>query len=130
MDKRKTVNSIIQQYNKKYMIILLPNKSPTSLPKYGAIFVDKNKADNPTFFFLFTLLHEIGHCVTYKDNQRDITKEYLATQWAIDNSNKWKIFLDQYEKEIWQEYVYSFTKAKNKSKYQLDWSPMKKAVWR
>ena len=77
---------------------------------------------------LFKTLHEIGHCQTFETKQNKVTREFLATQWAIFFSQKYNVKLCQSSKKQWQEYIYSFTKAKNKSKYQLDWSPMERSA--
>lgn len=70
---------------------------------------------------LFKTLHEIGHCQTFHFNQNISTREYKATQWAINHSNKYNVKLSCRQKKIWQDYIYSFATKKNKKKYQLNW---------
>lgn len=95
-----------------------------SRPLMDRVIVPYDLVDSEECFDLFSLLHEIGHCETYSREQNKPTREFLATQWAIMNSKKWHVKLSNSEKTTWQDYIYSFTKAKDKTKYQLDWSPM------
>ena len=75
---------------------------------------------------VFRLLHEIGHCQTMKRNQSKATREYLATQWAINMSTTYGIYIPEDDRHMWQTYIYSFDDARNKSKHKLDWSPMER----
>ena len=54
----------------------------------------------------FTLLHEIGHCETFKGWMRRCESEYYATQWALDRCRE--LGLDVPDKEIdsYQRYIY------------------------
>lgn len=86
--------------------------------------VPKELHNSSKNFDVFRLLHEIGHCETYKYGQYKVMREFLATQWAIEHCKEWGIKVNEEDKNLWQEYIYSFSKAKDKSKYQLDWSKM------
>ena len=127
----KKIDRIIKDYN-KYSFIWLHDKTNqyadndrfSCFFRYGIILIPYNDTDwTPSMYF--ALLHEIGHCETYKNRQSSATREFLATQWAINNSKKYNIMVSQKEKNEWQEYIYSFLKIKNKSKYKLNWNPMK-----
>ena len=72
-------------------------------------------------FFIFSVLHEIGHCETYKPRQIKPTREFLATQWAIKEFNRLGLKLKKSDKEAWQEYIFSFANENNKKRYILNW---------
>ena len=116
-----TLNNIIKKYSKKYKFIPSPEAQSFAFSKTGTIYLDMYRWKNPDLFFIFSVLHEIGHCETYKTKQSKVMREYLATQWAIVEFNKMKLHLQEYEMDAWQDYIYSFSKAKDKTKYQLDW---------
>lgn len=124
MKYQQIASNIIDKYNDKYYIYPTVNIQSFSLPTMGIIVLDYSRWQNPDDFFIFTILHEIGHCETYEPKQYKVKREFLATQWAIVEFNKLKLKLKKSEKKIWQEYIYSYTKAKDKSKYLLDWSAM------
>lgn len=121
MTNTEKIDSIIKTYNKKYMFILNDDKQSFAFSKNGIIVLHLDKWRKPNAFFIFSVLHEIGHCETYQDGQNNVTKEYLATQWAIDHCKEWNVNLSKQDQNDWQEYIYSFTKAKDKSKYLLKW---------
>ena len=114
---------IICKWNYKYSFIWTNNDTSFwAMAKY-------NKIGFPSMFFksrnkmiLFKLLHEIGHCETYKPRQIKPTREFLATQWAIKEFNKLNLRLSKRDRELWQEYIYSFTTEKNYHKYKLNWN--------
>lgn len=121
MTNVEKIDKIIKTYNKKYMFILNDDKQSFALSGNGIIILHLDKWRKPNTFFIFSVLHEIGHCETYQDKQTTVMREYLATQWAIDHSKEWDVHLSKQNQKDWQEYVYSYTKAKDKSKYQLKW---------
>lgn len=116
------LNNIIKTYDNKYEFIPTVDVQSFALSPNGIIVLDVNKWKKPDLFFIFSVLHEIGHCETYKKGQSKVTREYLATVWAIKEFNKLKLKLSTRDKRAWQDYIYSFSKAKNKEiKYRLDW---------
>ena len=121
---KEIVNNIINKYNNEYKFLPTASELVYSLPKVNMIILSSERIKNPNNFFAFSILHEIGHIKTYKKEHTSATKEYLATQWAINENVNWNIPVNDDEKKIWQEYIYSYTKEKDKSKYLLDWSAM------
>ncbi len=117
--------TIISDYEDKYTFVdtCSPDIFKAAI-HYGVIFVPLSCDIWRRSSFLFSLLHEIGHCETYRKRQKDITMEFKATQWAIWKSKEYGIKISKEEKNEWQDYIYSFRKNENKSKYLLDWSAM------
>lgn len=125
MTNKQIIDKIISEYKIKYQFIPTIDVQSFALNNSGIIVLDTNRWENPNSFFLFSVLHEIGHCETYNRNQTKPTREFLATQWAIEHCKQYGIKLNSHQQKEWQDYIYSFSKAKDKSKYQLDWNPMK-----
>lgn len=122
MTNKQMLNNIIIKYNNKYTFIPTVDTQSFSLSANGIIVLDINQWKNPNKFFIFSVLHEIGHCETYKKGQSKVTREYLATVWAIKEFNKLKLKLSTKDQRAWQDYIYSFSKAKDKEmKYKLNW---------
>ena len=124
MSYKKSLDKIIVKYRNKYMFIPTTDKQSCAVSNNGVIILNVDEWKSPDAFFVFTVLHEIGHCETYQKGQYKVKREYLATQWAIDNSKEWNVKLKSSEQKRWQEYIYSFSKAKDKSKYKLNWCNM------
>ena len=116
------INKILNDYKNKYDFRKVENLDTfKTFFQYGIILIPYYKNMWKDDRNLFALLHEIGHCETYKKRQSRAVMEFKATQWAINNCEKYNIVLDQQEKDEWQDYIYSFTKTKNKEIYKLDW---------
>jgi len=124
MNYKQKVKQITEKYS-KYMFVPTVDIQSFACSNSGIIVLDINMWHNPNAFFVFSILHEIGHCETYQKGQSKVKREYLATQWAIEHCKEYQIKLNSKQINAWQDYIYSFTKAKDKSKYELDWSPMK-----
>ena len=122
MNNKQIFDSIILHYEKKYSFYPTIDIQSFAIPEFNIIVLDVKRWQKPNHFFIFTLLHEIGHCETFKKNQKQVTREYLASQWAINEFNKLGLNLKKKDRDAWQDYIYSFTKAKNKEKYKLDWN--------
>ena len=118
-----TIYNLIQLYSNKYIFIWTQKSSAFwSMQKYNRIGIPFELRNSKKSWDVFKLLHEIGHMETYKPNQTKAQREFLATQWAINHSSRNHIRLNSSEKNIWQEYIYSFTKRKDKSIYKLNWT--------
>lgn len=117
-------SDIIKDYSNKYMFIKTNDDIFWSFSALGRIGVPAKSFHSRYAIDTFHLLHEIGHCETYHIKQFKVQREFNATQWAIEHSKQYDVVSSESSKKIWQDYIYSFTKAKDKSKYQLDWSPM------
>ena len=55
----------------------------------------------------FTLLHEIGHIMTYHSNMRRCESEYYATVWAIKECQKYKLDIPDSIITDYQKYIYN-----------------------
>lgn len=122
-----TCYDLIQEYNSKYTFVFVKDSDTEfySIQKLKRIGLPYICIHSKRDYDVFCLLHEIGHCETYKNKQFKVVREFLATQWAINNSQQYELNLPEIEKKDWQEYIYSFSKAKDKqTKYLLNWEPM------
>ena len=71
---------------------------------------------------VFSLLHEIGHLEANTPDMSDYQKEYLATEWAIKHSKKYKITLTQECMDDWDIYIKGFHKRSDGKKLALKWA--------
>lgn len=116
---------IIKQYINKYVFIETDDEqSFWARERLHRIGIPKRAFYSEHPDDMFRLLHEIGHCEIFDGRFNQATKEFKATQWAISHCKQYNIDVSQEHQQIWQDYIYSFTKAKDKTKYKLDWSPM------
>lgn len=117
------VIQLINQYPNYYYYSIESNifSSQAALKR---IYIPDNVYNSSTNWNVFSTLHEIGHCETYMNKQCKPLREFLSTQWAINHSKKYNITLSDDDKNVWQEYIYSFTKSKSKDKYKLNWNSM------
>lgn len=53
----------------------------------------------------FTLLHEIGHIMTYKTTMRRCESEYFATIWALERAKEYGLEIPQKELKKYQDYI-------------------------
>lgn len=121
MKPKQILDSIIEKYKTKYQFIPTVDVQSFAFSGNGIIVLDINSWRNPNVFFIFSVLHEIGHCETYKARQIKPTREFLATQWAIKEFNRLGLKLKKSDREAWQEYIFSFANENNKKRYVLDW---------
>lgn len=122
MNYKQIADQIVCKYKNKYQFIPTVDVQSFALQRKNIIVLDLNMWKNPNSFFIFTILHEIGHCETFEPHQIKPTREFLATQWAIKEFNSLGLRLNRKQREIWQEYIYSFANEKNKYKYELNWN--------
>ena len=118
-----TVQNIINQYADKHTFIWTYKETAFWAMRHcnriGVPYELRNSSD---VINIFNILHEVGHLETLEEKQTRATREFLATQWAIKELNKMKMKLPIERQKLFQDYIYSFSKAKNKeTKYKLDW---------
>lgn len=118
----KTCNDIIKEYCLKYNFIWTNNDNAFwSMPKFMRIGFPIKLLESKVSEDIFRLLHEIGHCETYSNNQTKAQREFNATVWAIRKGNEIGLKLSQTEKNKWQKYIYSFVNENDKNDYKLIW---------
>lgn len=116
---------LIDEYFDEYTFVKTETyKDFYAIQQWGRIGVPEELLYSSENQYVFALLHEIGHCKTYNPKQHRVQREFLATQWAIERSKKYGINLCNRHKKMWQDYIDSFTKTKDKNKYKLNWEPM------
>ena len=74
--------------------------------KEKIICLPQNTLSNPTEWNIFAFLHEIGHIITNNESMKRYYQEYLATQWAIEESKRRgfkvpKRIINTYQNYIW-----------------------------
>lgn len=124
--KQYSCSEIINDYSHKYLFIQTNENIFWSLSALGRIGIPKESFHSRDAIDTFHLLHEIGHCETYDTKQYKVQREFNATQWAINHSKRYNVVSSNSSRDKWQKYIYSFTKAKDKTKYLLNWSPMER----
>lgn len=124
--KKHTCIEIMKDYN-KYIYIKTINDKFYAMEKINRIGIPTLALESSNDLDTFRLLHEIGHCETFASYQTTAYREFLATQWAIDHSKYYGVDVDDYIKNLWQEYIYSFCidRLDNKFDYELDWTELK-----
>lgn len=115
--KSKKWNKIVKTYNKIAYFRVTFDEVPYCIIHYdndgknkntGYVYFKWCKIDNPSMEDLGDLLHEIGHIITNRDGMCQAEEEFLATQWAINNSKRFGVTFS--DKRIHQFQVYIFNK--------------------
>ena len=109
-------------YNKyKNEIFLEFNNTDDDFGSYieeHLIVLPKRKWSKPDAWFIFAFLHEIGHIKTNTINMKRYEQEYLATQWAIDESKDIGFNYPKSVLYVYQEYIWKWrdTSIKHRGK--------------
>ena len=69
---------------------------------------DPETVSNPGEWEVFALLHEIGHVKTNTIKQKRCEQEYLATQWALDESKNWGFKVSKNTIKVYQSYIWDW----------------------
>lgn len=120
----KKLTRIINDYRDSYNIMYTKDSNCRCIPMWGLICIPNKYRREDFDNYLFSVLHEVGHCETFKDKQTEVEKEFLATQWASDNAKRYDVKIDNKEQDEWQNYIYSFITTEDRSKYLLNWDAM------
>lgn len=120
-------NEIHDRYKWGYFLRFTDKKDDFgSYLETRSIVVPKSDWDHPTEWAIFAFLHEIGHLETNEIRMHRYYQEYLATQWAIDESKRIGFTYPESFLTIYQNYIYKWRdycvirKGKNiKSKEEL-----------
>ena len=133
----KTISYCTQSNNQKWNVIMNDFKNeitlcftnqevPFCLYDIKNIYFKYEVYKNPSERDLFDLLHEIGHIQTNNIGMKRCEEEFFATQWALDNANKYKVEITSDLIDTFQDYIWTWRdgaikrKAKNvPSKQQL-----------
>lgn len=115
--KSKKWNKIINHFSNIAYLNMTSDKVPYSIIYYdndgknkntGYIYFRYETICNPSEEDLMDLLHEIGHIITNKPKMKRCTEEYLATQWAIDNAQKFGMKFTNKRIEEFQNYIFKW----------------------
>ena len=115
---------IIKEYYDKYKFVLTNQNHCWARERLKQIGIPSYTLYLEDGWYVFALLHEIGHCEIFDGRYKQSTSEFLATQWAINNCKTYNVQLSEEQQNEWQEYIYSFCNDKDKGKYKLDWRNM------
>jgi len=92
---------------KKYKIVIVENstcRQRTHAHCDGTRRICKwNQANS--FSSTFTLLHEIGHIMTFTKSMRRCESEYYATIWALERCKEYNLNLNQSIVDKYQRYI-------------------------
>lgn len=104
---KKSFLEIQQEVIINYKIVIVKNStcwSRTHAHCDGSRRVCKWKQAN-SLVSTFTLLHEIGHIMTYTSKMRRCESEYLATIWALEQCKKYGIAVSDKIIIEYQKYI-------------------------
>jgi len=104
---KKSFLEIQQEIITKYKIVIIENstcKTRTHAHCDGTRRVCKWKAAT-SLAATFTLLHEVGHIMTYTRKMRRCESEYYATIWALEQCKKYGIEVTGKIITKYQEYI-------------------------
>ena len=122
--KSKKWNRIMRDYYKNYSLIFTDCDAYCTIYE-GLIYFKKEIFLHPTEEDLFDLLHEIGHCETNTEEMIDCEGEYLATQWAIDNMDKYNVVVSRKYIDEYQDYIFDWWYDDKRNKKKV---PTKKSL--
>lgn len=74
----------------------------------GEIWFNKERFNKPTRYFLFVMLHEIGHMKNNTKEDNRSMSEFKATVWALEHAKKYGVYPSKKTLEIFQEDVYKW----------------------
>lgn len=103
----KTFAEIQKELIDKYKIVIVENSTcygRTHAHCDGTRRICKWKQAN-SIISTFTLMHEIGHIMTFKSGMRRCEDEYFATIWALERAKEYGIEIPQREIEKYQRYI-------------------------
>ena len=98
---------IQEEVIKKYKIVIVENSNcwrRTHAHLDGTRRVCKWKQSN-SLLSTFTLLHEVGHIMTFKSEMRRCESEYYATIWALEQCKKYGITVTEKIISDYQKYI-------------------------
>lgn len=104
---KKSFLEIQQEVITNYKIVIVKNstcRQRTHAHCDGSRRICKWKRAN-SLVSTFTLLHEVGHIMTYKSKMRRVESEYFATIWALDQCKKYGIEVTDKIINTYQRYI-------------------------
>ena len=121
MDYKDLFFKIIKDYT--YISFnILDNEEFECDPSEKIIWLDIKRVFDPDYRDIFSLLHEIGHIETYKDDMTLCQEEFEATQWALNNMKTYNLPIRRRELMYFQKYIYGFISSKDSvNKVTLNW---------
>lgn len=106
--KNKKWNNIMEDFEDKIILCFTNEETPYCIYDLCLIYFKYDVYKNPTENDLFDLLHEIGHIMTNKVGMKRCMEEYLATQWALDNSKKYNVKISKKRIQEFQDYIWKW----------------------
>lgn len=108
MKIKKEIKELLSYYTHKYNVIIVSNNYSYCYLDEDNIYLNISVLQNPTIDNVFEFLHEVGHLETNTTKMKRCMQEYLATQWAIDEYQKYGIKPSKETIDIYQEYIYGW----------------------
>lgn len=100
-------NALWLKYHKKIDIKIVGDEFYSYI-ELNQIFIPEKTKHKQTEWSLFAFLHEIGHITTNKVEMRRYEKEYLATQWALEETKKMDFKVPKWIIDEYQKYIYEW----------------------
>lgn len=117
LEKRRVLfNRIYMKYRNDAWIHCGANNKFAACLEEKYIVVPQGVFTNPSEWDIFALLHEVGHIKTNTTQMKRYYQEYLATQWALDESKNWGFEVYKYFIDVYQEYIYKWRERSIKLK--------------
>ena len=106
-ERKELFNSICSTY-KTEMWIHSGDSNPYSIVLYKEVVMPKKAFSRPSAWDIMCLLHEIGHIKTNKECMPTCEKEYLATQWSVNEARIIGFKIEDIWKECFQDYIWNY----------------------
>lgn len=120
MTKEKNYKQLfLELYNKyKHEMFIYPGEKGQfcSYIDSRVIMLDPDTWENTNEWMLFATLHEIGHIKTNTSKMKQYMKEYLATQWALEESRRLGFEVSKRIISIYQNYILDWREKSIKRK--------------
>lgn len=104
---KKSYTEIQNEIIQKYKIVIVENSTcrrRTHAHTDGTRRICKWKQAN-SLSSTFTLLHEVGHIMTYTSKMRRCESEYYATIWALERCKEYGIVVSDNIIKAYQRYI-------------------------
>jgi len=110
-EKLKYLHNYLYLKYRNQVIIEFEDNKPDDFYSYiisRKVVIPSCTKSHQTEWTLFAFLHEIGHVLTNKPNQKRYLQEYLATQWAIEEAKNIGFDVPNNFIKIYQDYIWKW----------------------
>lgn len=124
IERTELFNDICSKYRSEMNIHSGDCKKDKDIP-YSIVFckeivMSKKAFSHPSAWDIMCLLHEIGHIKTNNIFMPVCEKEYLATQWSVDEAKKIGFPIEDIWKDCFQNYIWNYYDEENETTNALN----------